>query len=426
MQILYKILSVNINNEAKTGIDMIIANLIDDKIYKTLMNRYFENNNIEDSEELSNINEKDLLKILYDNGDSFIFALKSKYANHLKSFPHINIELESEDFCKGTLNLYGSTQTDVFTEYHYNRIKGYSFDIEFSFNEEIGEIIENCMFRHHTDMFFGEIIRIIFKVEFEDKQIPINKDSIIDLYKKVLSLSSFVLFEVYKIKIDAYDELSNHDKNDIMQKYKNLVNNSEGYIAVISTYIIERENIKKTIIKELNDIENSYDNFISTCMLKGFLKANNRFLQNWGNESYFDFEICKTQENEVIKVFLTPYGIINQRVLNEIYDNDKLKFKEFIDQYLSQHGILPVIDEELKEKLSTSFIYKTKKDKIFFYKRRPNDWEYASFGEQNRRSPFLALLERTQFNLTLVNPSDISKSELRSPLGFEMPPSFPF
>ncbi|MBK8483852.1 MAG: hypothetical protein IPL31_05780 [Saprospiraceae bacterium] len=181
--------------------------------------------------------------------------------------------------------------------------------------------------------------------------------------------------------------------------YHDIVSDALYYRVPIMDYVLYHKRIQDILINEIGNKETYRAIFYQMCMMKGYEIAHRRHEENLINPSYFNHEFVESKNYSVLKIFLTPYGFIHKL---DLINYVKMKeFYKYLDSYLNIYGIQRLEDESLIKIFRTKFIFKIDdNESIYYYRRKPKDEKYESFGEQDRKSPITALLLLGQINLT--------------------------
>jgi hypothetical protein len=263
---------------------------------------------------------------------------------------------------------------------------------------ELDNIIEECILRHHTEMYFTMILGYMISSEYRE---PTDELNIMDIYDNYKKISAVILMDCCNVHLPEMEKINFNEINNIRQKYSDMIEHGKLYSKVISTYAIRRESIQKTILTTLNETGPIYSKFYQRCMIRGFEIANTRILSKMESKDYFGHDVIATKDSKVLKIYLSIFGLMHRKDIIEFANKGLIN--SLIDTYLSKYEITRFLDPILEKQLETNFIFKLKNiDKVYFYKRREQDGEYAPFGEQDRRSAIHALIAQSQFNLTQI------------------------
>lgn len=332
-------------------------------------------------------------------GKLFVFASNSSLARQIMSSPEEIIELDMKDFKEDKIHLTEGTKTAYFhSEYTREKQKAIGYQ-ETSDNASLLEnCIEECLLTHHTDMYFTYIFRNIIYAEYEkcEKFLGTDLNEVFEKYKK---LCAYVLMEACRVQTPEYNLLKESDFSKYHNLYNDLLEHGKLYCNVISTYVIYRDHVKEVILSELKDTEPIYPGFFQKCMIKGYEHALKRIENNLDNDEFFNHEFVETNDSDVIKIFPTPYGCLHKETLVGMVNTGDID--DALDGYLREYGIERVVNEELTKELETKYIFQVDgEDNYYYYKRRPQNDEYAPFGEQDRKTPIRSLIMQGQINLT--------------------------
>lgn len=319
----------------------------------------------------------------------FIIKRDSDIAKKIFTTTDSVIDINDDDFKESKIDVNGEMR---FAMIHNELIKAINQTLE----TELENVINECVLRHHTEMYFSMILGYMISSEYNLQQEKTDLNDIYENYKKTCAV---LLMDICNVNIPEFYKVKSDEINNIRLKYADMCEHGKLYSKVISTYVIRRDHIQNIISNILNEKGPIYSNFYQKCMIKGFEIANNRILKNIDSKDYFGHEIVETKDSKVLKFYVTIYGLIHRKDIIELANKGLIN--DLIDNYLLKHEIARISDSFLEKQLETNFIFKVKnEDKLFFYKRRDQDGEYAPFGEQDRRSAIHALIGQSQFNLT--------------------------
>lgn len=267
-------------------------------------------------------------------------------------------------------------------------------------SKKLENIIEECVLYHHTDMFFNFIfLYVIGKEISENENIDdiSQLDFIFDIYKKVCK---YVLLESAKVITFDCEDIFDYEKSQFDIKYYKLVNHAKDYCEVINTYAIYLDEEELEYIKwELKDKSPFFLKFQQACLLKGYEISLKRIENNLENTNFFNHEIVKTENFEVLKFFPTPYGLGRKWELIEYVKDSSLLSR--IENYFISYDYELIRDESILKKYGTRFVLRSLENgNIYYFKRRLRNGSYVEFAEQNRKNPFKALLVQGQLNFT--------------------------
>jgi hypothetical protein len=271
---------------------------------------------------------------------------------------------------------------------------------------ELQEIIKECMFYHHTEMYFTMIFRQIIVREYE-KRGEFFKAKLEDVLKKHTLLSSFILENFWNKTTNNYSIVNQEYIFDLLNNFDDIINYGYTYGNVIPLFVHTRTKVAELLKVELNDTSPMFFKFSKICMTEGYEISFERIIKNLENKNYLNHEVLETANAKVIKLFSTPYGMLMKDKMVELINQKE--FDNYIDRYFLNYGLSRIKDLDLIDRLRTRFIFeKQNEEGLFYYKRRTKDDDYVSFGEQNRKNPFYAIVVEGQLNLTWINSESIS------------------
>ena len=171
---------------------------------------------------------------------------------------------------------------------------------------ELDNIIDECILRHHTEMYFTMILGYMLSSEYREPKVELNINDIYVNYKKICAI---ILMDCCNVHLPEMEKTNFNEINNIRQKYSDMIEHGKLYSKVISTYAIGRESIQKTILTTLNERGPIYSKFYQRCMIRGFEIANTRILSKMESKDYFGHEIIATKDSKVLKRFLRLMSI---------------------------------------------------------------------------------------------------------------------
>lgn len=284
---------------------------------------------------------------------------------------------------------------------YHNNVKLIGFEPEeLVTSQKLENIIEECVLYHHTDMFFNFVFRYIIDKEFPENQDISEISQLYPIFNTFKKLSKYILLESAKVMTTDCENLTASEIIHFEENYSKLVTHAKDYCDVINTYAIYLDKELIEIVEwELKDKSPFFFKLQQACLLKGYEIALNRIEKNLSNTDFFNHEIVKTKNLEVLKFFPTPFGFGKKWELIDYVKNST--FLNLVEQYFKKHNLNLVKDENVIKEFGTKFIVESLTDnKIYYFKRRLRDGGYVEFAEQDRKNPYRALIVQGQLNLT--------------------------
>lgn len=274
------------------------------------------------------------------------------------------------------------------------------FTEQLKISSKLENIIDECILYHHTDMFFNFIFRYIIDKEFSPNQEIKEFRELEKISKKFKKLCYYILLESVKVMIWDYEKITESEEIYLNENYFKLINHAKDYCSVINIYASSLdENSLEVIRLELDEEPPIFNKFQQICLVKGYELAQNRIEKNLKNLEFFNHELLKTKNLEVIKLFPTPYGFGKKWELIENVKNSN--FLNLMEKYMFKHEFHLVRDKHIIQQLGTKFIFQSKNENnLYYYKKRTINGDYVEFGEQDRKDPYRSIIVQGQLNLT--------------------------
>lgn len=272
-------------------------------------------------------------------------------------------------------------------------------------SQNLENIIQECVLYHHTDMFFNFVFRYIINVEFPNKQDIIDISQLKSIFKTYKKLCKYILIQSSKVQTFDSVELNESEKYYFERTFFKLIKHANDYCDVINTYAINLDKQTTEIIAwELKDRSPFFFRFQQVCLLKGYEIALKRIENSLESQSFFNHEIVKTKNHQVLKFFPTPYGMGKKWFLVE--STKDLTIIKLIDEYLSHYGFKLITSQVKNKELRSHLIFESiEKEETYYFKPREINDSYVSFAEQDRKNPLKAILLQGQLNLTKISDS---------------------
>lgn len=328
--------------------------------------------------------------------DKFVFLLNSSLATSLLKLPQRMVEINLDDFeCQRCRFNNGIMEVYLHSDFIDKRDNQY-----FNLSKELGLVIEKTLANHHLEMFFYFVFRYVIHKEFEMKNRENFESS--EVFDKYKSIMSYILYQSTGITEDEYKSLNVHNRKIIGVNYAVIIEHIDMYNKTIANYVNSKNFDKKVLDQDFLNKPPLYPLFFQLCALRAYEIAKMRITNNLANKNFISAEFLTIYNQKIIKIYPTPLGFIHKNILVDLAEKKILD--KFIDENLKVLGIFRCRDLELIKMLDTNFIFKHNFE-LFYFKRRPIDDNYISFGEQDREDQWRALLTQGQINLVKYTPN---------------------
>lgn len=328
-----------------------------------------------------------------------VFDKSSTYAQKLMNNPQVDIDIDLKDFILRKIEFEDINQQ--YGYFHKELIKNINlkkkeYEIE---SDLIADSISECMFSCHPEMFLYYLYKVVITREFENAhREDSSRNLIFGRFKNVLAV---IVMETFKVKHDNFDRLQLDEISDIKEIYADALDYAIGFIDAIAYFVMHNKDALVMSSGIFKDQKYTYYKYIQHTFLKAISIVERRIILNQKSSSYFGHEISLSTIRAELKLFPTPLSFIHIDIITDLARSKNLE-KTLID-YLERNGMTIIDDLELREKLGTKWIVKHKDIITYFFIDRKNTLSHINFGMQKRTTPFQAMLNQGQLNLSIKN-----------------------
>lgn len=301
------------------------------------------------------------------------------FSNEMISFNVKNFKIQRINF-EEIDNEFGYLHFEIVTNSEKEK------DVKVLVEEELENYVSKKVLIHRTDAFFHNIFIKVFNENYN-----LNFDEILSVYRNVCDVC---IFEICMVITESYNDISDNKRNEIILKYRILISNGKHYYDFIKkslNYFGTKKN------HNFESIQLGSFQIFQLIMGEGYRIAFKRFEINikLNNQHYFDFALI-SDKNVILKIFLTPYGIMKKKELGKMAFTLKLSLESF----LKNHNIYVETNDKYIKQFETHFIFRHN-DLIGLFVPNENAhfFNYMNFNPMD--NPLFIFLDNGQINLML-------------------------